>query len=79
MHVGSRGLSREMMRWGKSGPGRVGGLIWRSPPSLCVLTLPAILAPVKLHDSFWIDWVWTDQFAASFAQGMLYPRWSGLA
>ena len=28
-----------------------------------LLTLPAILAPVKLHDSFWIDWVWTDQFA----------------
>lgn len=40
-----------------------------------LLTLPAVLAPVKLHDSFWIDWVWTDQFAAQLRQGMLYPRW----
>jgi hypothetical protein len=40
-----------------------------------LLTLPAILAPVKLHDSFWIDWVWTDQFAGQLRQGILYPRW----
>ena len=40
-----------------------------------LLTLAAILAPIKLHDSFWIDWVWTDQFAGQLRQGMLYPRW----
>jgi hypothetical protein len=40
-----------------------------------LLTLPAALAPLKLHDSFWIDWVWTDQFAAELARGNLYPRW----
>jgi 6-pyruvoyl-tetrahydropterin synthase related domain len=40
-----------------------------------LLTLPAILAPIKLHDSFWIDWVWTDQFAAQLRAGILYPRW----
>jgi hypothetical protein len=40
-----------------------------------LLTLPAILGPLKLHDSFWIDWVWTDQFAAQLRQGILYPRW----
>ena len=40
-----------------------------------LLTLPAMLSPVKLHDSFWIDWVWTDQFAGQLRQGMLYPRW----
>jgi hypothetical protein len=41
----------------------------------CVLTLPAVLAPVKLHDSFWIDWVWTDQFADQLRAAVLYPRW----
>jgi hypothetical protein len=40
-----------------------------------LLTLPAILGPLRLHDSFWIDWVWTDQFAEQLRQGMLYPRW----
>ena len=40
-----------------------------------LLTLPAILAPLKLHDSFWIDWVWTDQFGEQLRQGHLYPRW----
>jgi hypothetical protein len=35
-----------------------------------VLTLPAMLSPVKLHDSFWIDWVWTDQFADQLRTGV---------
>lgn len=40
-----------------------------------LLTLPALLSPVKLHDSFWIDWVWTDQFGQQLRAGVLYPRW----
>jgi len=40
-----------------------------------VLMLPAMLSPVKLHDSFWIDWVWTDQFAQQLRAGVVYPRW----
>ncbi|HEV2816883.1 MAG TPA: hypothetical protein VGW40_06650 [Allosphingosinicella sp.] len=40
-----------------------------------MLMLPAALAPVKLHDSFWIDWVWTDQFGQQLRAGVLYPRW----
>jgi hypothetical protein len=40
-----------------------------------LLMLPAMLSPVKLHDSFWIDWVWTDQFADQLRAGNLYPRW----
>jgi hypothetical protein len=40
-----------------------------------LLTLPTMLAPLKLHDSFWIDWVWTQQFGDQLRQGNLYPRW----
>lgn len=40
-----------------------------------LLTLPAALAPMKVHDSFWIDWVWVDQFTEQLRQGVLYPRW----
>ena len=40
-----------------------------------LITLPAALAPIKLHDSFWIDWVWADQFADQLRSGVLYPRW----
>lgn len=40
-----------------------------------VLTLPAAISPFRLHDSFWIDWVWADQFADELRQGDLYPRW----
>lgn len=40
-----------------------------------LLILPAMLSPLKLHDSFWIDWVWTDQFAGQLRQGIVYPRW----
>jgi len=40
-----------------------------------ILTLPAGLSPIRLHDSFWIDWVWADQFTDQLRQGYLYPRW----
>ena len=39
------------------------------------LTLPAALRPPMLQDSFWIDWVWLDQFARQLGSGDLYPRW----
>jgi hypothetical protein len=41
----------------------------------CLLILPALLSPLKLHDSFWIDWVWVDQYGDQLRQGILYPRW----
>lgn len=44
-----------------------------------VLLLPALLSPPMLRDSFWIDWVWSDQFTAELARGNLYPRWLPLA
>lgn len=44
-----------------------------------VLLLPAIFSPMMLRDSFWIDWVWSDQFTAELAKGHLYPRWLPLA
>src|SRR3954447_10265335 len=40
-----------------------------------LLTLPAAIGPVRLNDSFWIDWVWLDQFARELTPGTLYPRW----
>jgi uncharacterized membrane protein len=40
-----------------------------------VLTLPAMLGPERLNDSYWIDWVWLDQFSRELGQGVLYPRW----
>jgi hypothetical protein len=40
-----------------------------------LLILPALLSSLKLHDSFWIDWVWTDQFGDQLRRGNLYPRW----
>ncbi|MBV9884514.1 MAG: integral membrane-like protein, partial [Sphingomonadaceae bacterium] len=40
-----------------------------------LLILPALLSPLKLHDSFWIDWVWVDQFSEQLRHGQLYPRW----
>ena len=36
---------------------------------------PAIFGPVRTNDSFWIDWVWLDQFASELAKGNFYPRW----
>jgi hypothetical protein len=40
-----------------------------------VLTVPAALSAVRTNDSFWIDWVWLDQFADQLRHGMIYPRW----
>jgi hypothetical protein len=44
-----------------------------------VLTLPAALGLTRLNDSFWIDWVWLDQFAREFGRGVIYPRWLPLS
>jgi uncharacterized membrane protein len=44
-----------------------------------LLLLPAIFSAPMLRDSFWIDWVWADQFTAELAKGHLYPRWLPLA
>ena len=44
-----------------------------------LLTLPAALGPVRLNDSYWIDWVWLDQFAGQLREGVLYPRWLPLS
>jgi hypothetical protein len=44
-----------------------------------LLTLPAALGPVRYNDSFWIDWVWLDQFARELGNGVLYPRWLPLS
>jgi MYXO-CTERM domain-containing protein len=44
-----------------------------------LLLLPAILSEPMLRDSFWIDWVWSDQFTAELARAHLYPRWLPLA
>jgi hypothetical protein len=44
-----------------------------------LLTLPAAIGPVRLNDSFWIDWVWLDQFARELGRGTLYPRWLPLS
>lgn len=40
-----------------------------------LLTVPAALSAMRTNDSFWIDWVWVDQFADQLRQGILYPRW----
>lgn len=40
-----------------------------------LVTLPSALSPLRLHDSFWINWVWADQFADQLRQGVPYPRW----
>ena len=44
-----------------------------------LLTLPAAIGPMRLNESFWIDWVWLDQFAKQIGQGILYPRWLPLS
>lgn len=41
----------------------------------CLLMVPALLRPPMIHDSFWIDWVWADQFTDQLRQGNPYPRW----
>lgn len=40
-----------------------------------LVMLPALLSQPILHQSFWISWVWADQFTAELAAGNLYPRW----
>jgi hypothetical protein len=53
--------------------------------SVCIALLsfalmtPAYIAPPMMHDSFWIDWVWADQFNMMVRQGTLYPRWLPLS
>lgn len=44
-----------------------------------LLLAPTIFCRPFLQDSFWIDWVWSDQFTAELARGNLYPRWFPLA
>ena len=44
-----------------------------------LLVLPAALGPTMLYDSFFISWVWSDQFTAELARGNLYPRWLPLS
>lgn len=44
-----------------------------------LVLLPALLHPPMLNDSFWIDWVWADQFNAALRRGVLYPRWLPLS
>src|SRR5882762_6415994 len=44
-----------------------------------LLTLPAAVTAPRLNDSFWIDWVWLDQFAEQLRHGVLYPRWLPLS
>jgi hypothetical protein len=39
------------------------------------LMIPALISPPMVHDSFWIDWVWADQFTAELRRGVIYPRW----
>lgn len=39
-----------------------------------LLVLPAAIYP-RAHDSFWITWVWADQFTAELQRGVLYPKW----
>jgi len=51
--------------------------------AICVATLlvflPALFGSPKLNESFWIDWVWLDQFSRELGAGHLYPRWLPLS
>ena len=40
-----------------------------------ILMIPAWIASPLVRDSFWIDFVWADQFSAQLRDGTLYPRW----
>lgn len=44
-----------------------------------IVFLPAFVGPPRLNESFWIDWVWLDQFAKELTQGNAYPRWLPLS
>ena len=43
------------------------------------LMIPAMISRPMVHDSFWIDFVWADQFTTEIARGTLYPRWLPLS
>lgn len=40
-----------------------------------LLMIPALLTTPMVHDSWWIDIVWADQFTNALRHGQLYPRW----
>ncbi len=40
-----------------------------------LFVMPAAFAPPMMHDSFWIDVSWSQQFTALLRDGNLYPRW----
>lgn len=44
--------------------------------AICLL---AAIQPPRLNDSFWIDWVWLDQFSRELLSGNPYPRWLPLS
>jgi hypothetical protein len=44
-----------------------------------IVFLPAFLGAPRLNESFWIDWVWLDQFAKELGSGIAYPRWLPLS
>ncbi|HMI18366.1 MAG TPA: hypothetical protein VK533_02345 [Sphingomonas sp.] len=39
------------------------------------LMSPAIFGPLRLNDSHWINYSWSEQFTAAIAHGDLWPRW----
>lgn len=39
------------------------------------LMLPVMLGPLRLNDSHWINFGWSQQFTALVRQGALWPRW----
>lgn len=50
------------------------------PPALLILVaalvmVPGLIADPLVHDSWWIDIVWLDQFAELLRGGIVYPRW----
>lgn len=40
-----------------------------------IIAAPVLLAPPLVHDSFWIDYVWSSRFIDELRGGTLYPRW----
>lgn len=60
--------------------GRDRRLSWLLPLTViliasALLTLPAVFSAMRTNDSFWIDWVWVDQFSEQLRHGVAYPRW----
>src|SRR3954454_24054871 len=66
-----------------AGPGGIAEKPWVAGLAIlgmaALLTLPAAVTAPRLNDSFWIDWVWLDQFAEQLRHGVLYPRWLPLS